>query len=242
MLNPRLDLAALHARFVRDGGRVQIDDVLDPQAAQAVEQALRAPGLPWELAYTEPGGAVRVLDAARLQAMDDAALAALRTGIEQQASRDFAFAYWKISLVDAYRKRLPLPAPLRTLLETLASPAGIALARAVSGVDDIARVDAQATWYRPGNFLTMHDDVETGAASVRRLAYVLQLCRDWRADWGGLLHFLDARGEVEATLTPRLNCLALFAVPRMHCVSAVAPFARAPRLAVTGWFTRAPQA
>ena len=48
--------------------------------------------------------------------------------------------------------------------------------------------------------------------------------------------FHGANGDVEHGLVPRMNVLNLFAVPKRHSVSLVAPFAPAPRLAVTGWF------
>ena len=35
---------------------------------------------------------------------------------------------------------------------------------------------------------------------------------------------------------PRYNTLSLFKVPAPHVVSLVAPWAQAPRLAITGWW------
>jgi Rps23 Pro-64 3,4-dihydroxylase Tpa1-like proline 4-hydroxylase len=67
-------------------------------------------------------------------------------------------------------------------------------------------------------------------------AYVINLSRDWQADWGGLLQFIDESGAVSETFMPRWNTLSLFRVPQGHAVSLVAPWARAPRLALTGWF------
>jgi Rps23 Pro-64 3,4-dihydroxylase Tpa1-like proline 4-hydroxylase len=65
---------------------------------------------------------------------------------------------------------------------------------------------------------------------------VLNLTRRWQADWGGLLQFVDAAGEITDTWLPRFNTMALFRVPVRHTVSYVAPFANEPRLAITGWF------
>jgi SM-20-related protein len=47
--------------------------------------------------------------------------------------------------------------------------------------------------------------------------------------------FIDARGHVTQGLTPAFNALNLFKTPQLHSVSAVAPFAGANRLSVTGW-------
>jgi Rps23 Pro-64 3,4-dihydroxylase Tpa1-like proline 4-hydroxylase len=139
-------------------------------------------------------------------------------------------------MVDAYRRQVLPQLITHRLLEALASQATIELVRTVTGFSDVSRVDAQATLYRPGNFLTAHSDEQVGEHN-RRAAYVIQLCRNWKADWGGLLHFLDASGAVTQTFTPRFNSMALFAVPQEHAVSMVATFAPGPRFGITGWFT-----
>jgi Rps23 Pro-64 3,4-dihydroxylase Tpa1-like proline 4-hydroxylase len=107
----------------------------------------------------------------------------------------------------------------------------------VTGDERIAYVDAQATRYRPGHFLTEHtDDV---AGKQRLYAYVLNLTPAWRIDWGGLLLFHAPDGHVAEAYCPRFNALNVFAVPQAHSVSVVAPFAPAHRLSVTGWLRAA---
>ena len=97
----------------------------------------------------------------------------------------------------------------------------------------VRRMNAQATRYRAGHFLKLHDDFN--AEEGRLYAYVINLTREWKADWGGLLQFLDAEGRVIDTLMPRWNSLSIFRVPAPHVVSLVAPWAEGERLAVTGW-------
>lgn len=107
------------------------------------------------------------------------------------------------------------------------------LIRELTGDDRPEFCDAQATRYRPGHFLTRHDD--TNAARDRLYAYVLNFTRTWRADWGGLLTFPDERGHVARAYTPAFNALNLFRVPTTHAVGQVASFAPADRLSITGW-------
>ena len=64
---------------------------------------------------------------------------------------------------------------------------------------------------------------------------MLNLTPAWRAEWGGVLEFLDADGHVAEGYVPSFNALNLFAVPQLHHVSHIAPFARGPRLSITGW-------
>jgi Rps23 Pro-64 3,4-dihydroxylase Tpa1-like proline 4-hydroxylase len=110
----------------------------------------------------------------------------------------------------------------------------IALAQALTGDARIRRVNAQATRYRPGQFLRYHTDVDSSEG--RLYAYVLNLTPAWNADWGGLLQFIDDGGNVIDAFLPRFNTLSLFAVPAGHAVSMVAPWAGQDRLAITGWW------
>jgi Rps23 Pro-64 3,4-dihydroxylase Tpa1-like proline 4-hydroxylase len=63
----------------------------------------------------------------------------------------------------------------------------------------------------------------------------LNLTKDWRADWGGLLHFVNDNNVIEEVQVPSFNTLALFKVPTRHFVSYVSDYATAKRYAVTGW-------
>ena len=81
--------------------------------------------------------------------------------------------------------------------------------------------------------LTAHDDVAPG--KHRLYAYVLNLTARWRADWGGILMFLDEEDHVAEGYTPAFNALNIFRVPQRHAVSMVAPFAGEPRISITGW-------
>jgi Rps23 Pro-64 3,4-dihydroxylase Tpa1-like proline 4-hydroxylase len=233
LINANLPVDELRDRYARDS-RVLIDGILDAGAAEALYQCLLRE-IPWEVVFRRGTDVITLTDTdlARLQPRERDQLMML---VQAQASTDFQFVYWKFSMVDAYRKQILPHLMTHRLLEALASEATIEVVRRITGQTDIKRVDAQATLYRPGNFLTAHSDEQQGEYN-RRAAYVIQLCRDWKADWGGLLHFVNDRGEVTQTFTPRFNSMALFAVPQEHMVSMVAPFAPGPRFGITGWFT-----
>jgi Rps23 Pro-64 3,4-dihydroxylase Tpa1-like proline 4-hydroxylase len=233
LINANLPLEDLRERYARDG-RVLIDRILDPGVADALYECLLRE-IPWEVVFRR-GSEVVTLTAPELSRLSPGEQEQLMARVHQQARNDFQFLYWKFSMVDAYRRQILPHLLTHRLLETLASAATIELVRRITGQADIRRVDAQATLYRPGNFLTAHSDVQHGEHG-RRAAYVIQLCRDWKADWGGLLQFANGRSEVTETYTPRFNSMALFAVPQEHLVSMVAPFAPGPRFGITGWFT-----
>lgn len=137
-------------------------------------------------------------------------------------------------MVTAYKEGRDPGLLLHRVLELFNSPDYLGFVQALTGDARIRRVNAQATRYRPGHFLRWHTDEDHDEG--RLYAYVLNLSRQWQADWGGLLQFIDADGQVMGTFLPRWNTLSLFAVPAGHAVSLVAPWAREDRLAITGWF------
>lgn len=106
--------------------------------------------------------------------------------------------------------------------------------RQISGFGNINSVDGQITRFLPGHFLTRHRDTVPGKG--RRLAYVLGLTKNWHPDWGGLLQFYRQNGTVFDTWIPSFNRLVLFDIDLIHAVTHVAPYARAPRISMTGWF------
>ncbi|HEY0502755.1 MAG TPA: 2OG-Fe(II) oxygenase family protein [Lysobacter sp.] len=238
MINMQLDVVDTRSRLQRDR-RVQVEDFLQPAAAQRLRECLQRE-VPWTLALRDDQGA-RTIDHAGYAAMDAdvraqllAATAASGSSVAATAAGNFRFAYDSYMMVTAYKEGRDPELLLHRVLELFNTPDYLAFARALTGDARIRRVNAQATRYCPGHFLRYHTDEEHGEG--RLYAYVLNLSRDWRADWGGLLQFIAADGQVQDTYLPRWNTLSLFAVPAGHAVSLVAPWAQQDRLAITGWF------
>ncbi len=232
-LNPRLDRSTLAAEFVR-AGRLQVRDVLTDESALAVRRTL-AEETPWGLAWQAGSAAsANLIRADELRGLDDeeqASIAARAAGTDGQ---DYAFAYYSYPLVTAYLERWRPGSPQERLLEELNSPQLLDFMRAITGIDEIVKMDGQATLYGPGHFLWPHSDAESERG--RRVAYVLNLTLgEWKPQWGGYLNFFDGDWEIEQAFRPRFNCLNLFRVPQWHSVSEVAASAPLARYAVTGW-------
>lgn len=126
-----------------------------------------------------------------------------------------------------------LPPSMSELNAFLNGPGFLDFVRRLTGDDRPAFADVMATRYLPGHFLTAHGD--ENPAERRLYAYVLNLTPKWRADWGGVLMFLDDDGHVAEGYVPSFNALNIFSVPQTHAVSMVTRFAQFPRLSVTGW-------
>ena len=109
-----------------------------------------------------------------------------------------------------------------------------------------------AAKYNEGCFLSPHTDQWKGD-----LGFTLQLTKNWKPQWGGLLHFLDDEEKltsvndtvlkiahkqpktVSETRTPTFNELTLFYLPeqsgRWHYVSHVNPGVKGSRISYSGW-------
>jgi SM-20-related protein len=231
-LHPEIDSEQYRSEFRRDS-RVQISPFLTDEAAQALRANLIDHGDWREVVHS--GERPFEFDRAGQKSLTQSARAKLDELIHKAARDGFQYRYETLRVPDsAVERRAMGDLLLARFAEFMCSPAVTGLIRTVTGSTDIDFADMQATAYRPGDFLTTHDDAVEGKS--RRAAYVYGLTRDWRSDWGGLLMFHDERGDIARALIPRFNTLNIFAVPQRHSVSYVAPFAGEIRLSITGWF------
>ena len=231
-LNPRLDPNAI-APLLKKFGRLHIPDILAPADANAVAQALA--GAPYARTFLVRGKGFRATPEA-YEASPRQIRAEVETAIVHGARTGFQYDFdnWPVSDEIEADRRLGGPvAAIEAAYDLLNSQAGLGFLRQITGDDRIAYVDAQATRYRAGQFLTAHDDELEGRN--RLYAYVLNLTAGWRIEWGGLLLFHDADGHVAEGYAPRFNSLNIFRVPQWHSVSQVASYVDQSRLAITGW-------
>lgn len=234
-LAAQLSPPALAAAF-RPRGRLHVPGFLAPESAARMREALLAQ-TPWQIS-TNSGARHIDLTAAQIAAMTPGQIQTASDLVVKGAAAGFQYLFETFSLSDARAQGQALPSGLEATLDFFTGPAFLAAARAITGDARIAFADCQVTRYRPGHFLTRHDDAVEGKG--RLYAYVCSLTPDWRADFGGLLAFLGPDGHVEEAYTPAFNALNLFAVPADHLVTHVAPFAPAGgRLSVTGWLRQA---
>lgn len=225
-LNPDLDAAAL-APIYAAAGRIQIRNFLSLASAKALLQELEE-SRDWRLAVNR-GDRIIEYRGEAYAALSDEQRAKLTRAVELGGRYNFQFRYDTIRVADAEESSTSLGRFRRFL----SSPQLVAFMRTLTGAGDIDFVDAHASRYRTGHFLTGHDDhVETMG---RRAAYVMNLSREWLPEWGGLLLFHDAQGNVTRGYTPAFNVVNVFTVPQRHSVSWVTPLAGQARYAVTGW-------
>ena len=234
-LNPDLDVRA-HAAAYAQKGIVRIGDVLSPGSAEAVARILEQQ-INWQLALSEKDDPdAGPYDAARIEALGQDVLNARIKATLERARSGFAYLYLIYPMIDAYLAGKDPGHPIHQVSEFLNGAEFLNLLRAVTGRQDILKAQAAATFYRPGDFLTLHNDGSGLTGPERRVcAYTLGFTRRWRADWGGQLLFHDRDGDIAHGFAPAFNCLTLFSVPHVHSVAPVAAYAGAPRLSIAGW-------
>lgn len=233
MINNDLNLDTYRRQFTQRT-RVQIQNFLQPDAAEKLRDCLQHE-VPWTLAERSTGTS-RTIPAPQYASMTAEERQALLDGSYGAARGRFQFAYDSYMMVKAAQEGRDPGLLLHVVLQFLNSPEFLEFARWFSGEPRIHAVNAQATRYRPGHFLTRHDDEDVQEGRV--CAYVINLTPRWDPDWGGLLQFLGPEGGVSETFLPRWNSLSLLRVPQPHSVSLVAPWAGEDRLAITGWWLR----
>jgi len=231
-INPALDPARDAPQFA-GRGRLHLPDFLVPPAAERLHQYL-AQSAEWSLVLHD-GTHVREATPAQRRHADEVWEREMAAFAYARAREGFEFLYEHRKVSDDPRERAADPSPVARFVDFLNSPAFLEFARRLTGQPDIVRADAQATRYRPGDFLTQHDDFDKTGRKLRRAAYVFNLTPRWQPDWGGQLQFIGPDGHVTEAWVPRFNALNVFAVPQPHSVSIVSPFAVGARYSVTGW-------
>lgn len=236
-LDPALDPCKLAPTFARNG-RIHLPGLLVAEDARSVGAAL-TDATPW-VKTVQFGG--RSLDTT-LEAWDGMPperKAGLDAAIREAARTGFLYQFdaWRLSdEIEAGRRAGGGLAPVEAVYDLINSPTFLAFIRELTGEPRAVYCDAMATRYRPGDFLTTHDDGVEG--KHRLFAMVLNFTPYWRTDWGGLLAFPGPDGHLDEAFVPTFNAMNLFRVPAPHTVTQVASFASGHRLSITGWIRSA---
>ena len=220
-----------YARLFAQHRRIHIPDLLVAADAEAAYRAL-AETTAWNTVLNAGAKVIDLtpdirtsLSAEQAEALDQSVLVS--------AAQGYQFKFDNQRLSEQGEPLRDRTNPLAPIVDLLNSARFLAAMRQLTGHPEIAFADVQATRYSPGQFLHVHDDLDP--AKKRIAAYVLNLTPEWSPEWGGILHFLDDDGHIAEGYVPRFNALNVFEVGIRHFVSYVAPFARTPRLSVTGW-------
>lgn len=213
-------------------GRLHVPDILERDVAEGLHGALQA-AQEWTRSIHVEAGRDLDISVNELEALPPAERAALEHDIANASTDSLQYMFDTVRISAPLKAGLSVPGAMRDVYDFLNGRAFLDFVACLTGDDRVAFADVMATRYLPGHFLTAHGDENP---TERRLyAYVLNLTPQWRADWGGVLMFLDEDGHVAEGYIPAFNALNIFSVPQTHAVSMVTRLARTPRLSVTGW-------
>ncbi len=231
-LNPDLDTEALAAEYVVKK-RGQVPNIFPVKVADQIHEVLIGQ-VPWEMTYFD-GQRDQNISLPEFQAMLPQQRMQFAQKLQQTASRGFGYSYNTFKFHEEMQRGKYLDHPLKAFDEFISSPPMVEFMRTYIGDPEINAGGAHATWFGGGQYLNLHTDKIPGID--RRCAFVFNFTKQWRPDWGGELKFYsDRAASVEEAFLPSYNVLNVFTVPKPHSVGLVAPFAAAPRLAITGWF------
>ncbi|PCJ38846.1 MAG: hypothetical protein COA81_11955 [Alphaproteobacteria bacterium] len=232
-LNPNLD-PEKYARIFREVGRVHIPEILTPESANCIYEALTSE-VPWQTNFNDDENG-HTLHQDQIEAMTAVQRDLLTTHINQKAQHDFQYVFNAFSLSDARKQGIHQELFINQFLDFVNSEDYLAFMRAVTGFEEASFADSQCTLYRPGHFLTDHlDDV---GGKNRLVAMVMNFTPNWRPDWGGILQFIDEDEHITQGITPCFNALNILKIPQKHSVSYVVPHAEGGRYAITGWLRK----
>lgn len=218
-----------NSELLREYGYASITNFLEVDFADKLYQCLLN-DVNWGISCNVDGEAQVILNKNDINELD----LSLQEKIKQLHNKDqFQFIYNTYMMVTAYIEKRDPGLYLHRFLEWLNSHSTIDYFRRLTGNNKFIKLSAQATRYLPGHYLTKHSDIHSGEG--RQYAYIIGLTKEWSADWGGLLHIMDDKGNIVRTFIPQFNTLNIFKVPRDHFVSYVSPLAKQPRLSITGW-------
>ncbi|WP_188445089.1 2OG-Fe(II) oxygenase [Sphingomonas psychrolutea] len=216
-------------------GLIRITEPFPADVAERLHHHLDS-GISWGRTVSQGEKSAWDLTPEAIAALDGDKEKAFLAAVHETARDGFQFLFDSLLVSDDPSARNARGLLLDRVIDALNHPTSLDTFRTITGAPDIRRVNGQATRYLPGHFLTSHDDGIDGENRVA--AYVINLTKGWRTDWGGLLQFQTGSGDVPLALKPGFNTIHLFRVPQLHSVSYVAPFAGVPRYAITGWLCR----
>lgn len=234
-LNPTLDWVAI-AKEYSIHKRIQIPNILTEQSAERLLLCLEKE-VTWHFAFMSDSP--NLISYTDIGNKTDLELREFRQQLSDISKKNtFQYNYDCYPLLQAYKEKWHPTLYINRWLEFVNSQVMLTVIRKLTDISDIVRGDGQATRYGPNQYLTRHtDDVPSEG---RRVAYVMNLSKEWDPNWGGYLQFFTENGNLHEAYLPRFNSLSLFKVPQDHSVGVIAHFAKKYRYGLTGWF-RAPQ-
>jgi len=245
MLNPGLNFETLKEKYL-EKRYIQIKDFLREDVAELVHEGLKDVG-ERNLWYSVRMGNPRYFDRKRVKGNympDNFNFSYERFPLKNITIDDLkkdSFRYEQDNLKKLRlnpEMELPVEHPLRKLGDLLDSKEMHDLISFITKNPlSYYSVTLFASRFMPCDYISLHSDSSYDGTSTRRVAFVLNMTKNWLVHWGGNLVVLDDSFEnIIDDYMPRFNSLILFDVPLPHAVLPVSVYAQSERFAITGWY------
>ncbi len=212
-------------------GYIKVSHALSTESADLIAAHIKKQNI-WNLVFDHQG-THKDLNNIEVESWTNTQKENLTSVIHQQAQTGFQYHYETIPLYDIYHDGILPGHFFNEIMEFLNEQTTLDYFRKLLSCPDITFADGQITRFRAGHFLNKHnDDVQS---KNRVAAFVINLTKSWRPDWGGALHLLDEGGNIKQSFLPSFNDINIFKIPVNHYVGYVSPFAGGERLSITGW-------
>lgn len=153
----------------------------------------------------------------------------------QGADQGFRYLYASYPLMKRFWEGEDSEVPVAALAQFVAGNPFLKFVEDVTGVA-AGQPDGHLAKYGRGHFLNTHTDQRAPLnGRTRAIAFVLNLTRNWHADWGGVTTFWSEGIDSSRSYVPAFNSMLVFRVPVLHSVSMIVPFATESRLSLAGW-------
>jgi len=229
-LNHELDWDKIRDDLTTNNHTV-VPDILRPDIAEKITDCLMKE-VPWEIAFRQ-GDKDVVVSQQDVRSWTAEQNATFHKNLIKQAREKYQFYYNRYPMIEAYIKGQNSGLFLHKVTEFLNGEDFLKFSHHITGDLEIRKAEPHASCYVTGNFLKLHDD-HSSPEQDRRYALVFNFSKNWVSDWGGLLQLVEDNKVIE-TVVPTFNSVSILRLPQPHQVSYVAPYAAAPRFAITTW-------
>lgn len=229
-LNDALDAKALKKAF-KNNERILIQNIMDEKAAEATHTSLRT-DIKWDLFFLN-GGQATVITDHELNTMTNRRIKEMYSSIYTYAREHYQTMSYTFGLEVAHENNILPDLYLHKVHDFLNSEDVLKMVGDITG-EKLVKTDMVAHWHKHDHFRTSFSNFD--GMGKRKIAFSLDLSKNWSPDWGGFLQYYDEEENIVEGYKPTFNSLTLHKDPQKTSISYVTAFALQPRLTISGWF------
>lgn len=227
------DTATLAKEF-KANNYVQVGNAFEENSAENIYFALRNEVF-WLWSFNNKKGIQRKTGN-DLKKMSPTEQGQMMKDLYINAQENFQFIHYTVPLFDkkVMANKMLVESEIHQIFKFLKSKKMSSFIQDITGLAEVKLADAECFWFQRDHFHSSHKS--RGKGKKRRICFELNVTKDFKADWGGMLQMLDDDGHILKGYRPSFNKLNIYDSEQKNSISFVAPFSGEPRLSINGWF------